>query len=284
MDREIPETDSSLSIEVPWCIHEVLLVAATMKKNMYPFENIASEACAAPAPWWMSCDLATRSLLSSAKNFSGEFRRDFRTITQADKSYDEKLSILLKYTQYDLSEVQRYAALAVLNSLNSRTYNVFSIALNFERDPVLVEFATAITHAFEIKDKYSRRWGTLYALVSKKKSGQVIAELGVTERTFIDVVEQLRTSRSSQYSTKLGRFLGEVDVSGFECYLWPLESFSGDLDDMDVVKERWKLAGLYQLVEFPQRPYTAHFSESLEQTWREWPLFEVVVEHGVRIR
>ena len=90
--------------------------------------------------------------LSLAKNFSGEIRRDFYAIMRADKSSEEKLSLIFKHTKYALSDTERACSLEILDGLNSKTYNVYTIALNLAECPVLKAFAEAINAGFDFKD------------------------------------------------------------------------------------------------------------------------------------
>jgi hypothetical protein len=132
-------------------------------------------------------------------------------------------------------------------------------------------------------DKYTDGWRLVYALIGYAPDGRVLAEFGVTEKTIDDVVERLTKPAAAKTRTKLGRFLADIESIGADCYLWQLESQYGDLDDAGFVKDWWKLAGLTAGVTFPQRGYT-EYDDSKDRYWRQWPDFETVVQHGLRVR
>lgn len=133
-------------------------------------------------------------------------------------------------------------------------------------------------------DKFSRCWRFLYGLASRTPANIIIAETGVTGKTIQEVVARLGSKKAATLNNKLGRYLAEVQEAGTACYLWPLETHFGDLDDAGAIKERWVLSGQSAGIVFPQRSYPVVFYDPLPTAWRTWPDFEAIAAAGLRIR
>lgn len=220
--------------------------------------------------------------LSTVKNFSGEIRRDFYAIIKSVAS-EEKIFLIAKHTEYKLSDEELTIAIDELNNLNSNNYNVYTIAIIFSSNPKLKNFAQAINDGFAFKDKYTKNWRLIYALIGYPAKGSAFAEIGVTEKNMEHVIARLKSPASVKANTKIGRFLAIVEATKTECYLWQLESQFGDLDDAADIKDWWKLAGLSTDVTFPCRAYTASFTDSKKYYWRHWPAMESVIQFGFRV-
>ncbi len=224
--------------------------------------------------------------LSTAKNYSGEIRRDFLAFRDPDKSLSEKLALVMKHIEYSPTDVQIDCALDTMSRQESKTFKVYDIAQAFHTIPSLQDFAAAIDKGFTWKDKYTVRWQTLYALMAKigPDASIISAEFGSTEKSINDALNKLRNPRAALHNTKTGRFLRDVSAQRVVCYLWPLESYTGDLEAVGCIKDRWKLAGLAKRVRFPQRPHIEYaFERDPETLCREWPPFEAVVQYGIGI-
>lgn len=221
-------------------------------------------------------------VISSAKDFSGEIRKDFRAIMDAGMPPTERLALILKHTDYELSESERLKAIEAIGGLGKM--NVYSIAISFKNRTDLKALAEAIETGFEFKDKTTPRWGLLYALVAKLPSGEIVAELGVTEKCVSFVMDRLSSAKVATHNTKIGKFLHFVEQHSAPCYLFSLESHSGCLDVLGYVKDRWKLAGLMTGVKFPTREHTEWSLLNSGKQERVWPLFEDVVQFGLKVR
>ncbi len=218
---------------------------------------------------------------SNIKAFTGEIRSDFRAIMDAGKSPAEKLELILKHTDYEPSASERLLAIKVIDGLNRKTDSVYRIIRNMDGHDDLLRLANAIEAGFEFKDKTTPRWGLLYALIARLPSGDFVAEMGVTEKSVSTVINRLGLAKAATYNTKIGWFLKLVEQNAVPCYLFPLESHFADLDVLGVVKDRWKLAGLAAGIQFPTRPYTMR---DFRKPVRVWPLFDNVVQLGLKVR
>jgi hypothetical protein len=157
-------------------------------------------------------------------------------------------------------------------------------------------------------DKYFERWRFVYALVALTPAHTIIAVTGTSIIPTQQLIARLQSEEAARRDTRLGRFLAEVRDIGAACYLWPLESYFGDLDEIDAIKDRWILVGQAAGLLFPQNPIprwvfdpvptpgpykssaditiSARISRLRDPTptlWRTWPDFSDIEAMGFRI-
>jgi hypothetical protein len=92
-------------------------------------------------------------------------------------------------------------------------------------------------------DKYFERWRLVYALAARTPGNIVTAVTGSSVGPIEQLVSRLQSERASTRDTRIGRYLADVRAIGAACHLWPLESYFGDLDEIEVIRHRWMLSG-----------------------------------------
>jgi hypothetical protein len=130
--------------------------------------------------------------------------------------------------------------------------------------------------------KYDHCWRLLYALIGIRHPEPLIAEIGVTQIPMSKVIDRLQKPHAANSATRIARFMHDIEAHAMPCYLLPLESHFGDLDDAGVVKWRWRDAGKQAGIEFPERPGMTEFREPND--WRVWPDLDFVAQFGIVIR
>lgn len=218
-----------------------------------------------------------------ARRFSGELRRDFHAITERGKTPAERLALILKHADYQCSGAEYEAAIAAIGCAGlQNTGNVYTILAQLDMAG-LQTLARAGKKAFTFEDKYTRIWRSIYCLVGQPVSAlpetALIAEVGVTSKPLDELTARLRRPETSRHNTKLGRLLAALGTA----YVLPVESHFGDLDDMDIVKEWWRLAGMEQGVRFPEKP-SPPVPVRPEKVLRTWPDFDWFAAAGARVR
>lgn len=149
----------------------------------------------------------------------------------------------------------------------------------------LREFALSAREGFTFRDKQTLRWGLIYAMIATSSTGLISAELGFTELPVAGVLARLRKPNMATYDTKQGRFIEGVEAGGLSCRFWQLESHAGTLDDMQIIKNYWKVSGSARGVHFPAPPYVlGKVKMNLDRPCRQWPDQDAVLCSGIRIR
>ena len=104
----------------------------------------------------------------------------------------------------------------------------------------------------------------------------------MTQLPLAHVVARLQKPHPANAGTRIARFMHEIEAGTLRCYLLPLESHFGDLDDTSAVKWRWSNAAKQAGIHFPQRPGLSDFREPND--WRVCPDPDYVQEYGIVVR
>ena len=222
--------------------------------------------------------------IKGAVSYSGDIKRDFDDVScTRNLTSKQRLVIIRKYVSYSLSESQNTKILKIIEKVLPNHGNFYSLCYRLQDDQSLKDFGDACLSRFQFVDKFTKRWSLIYAIIFLPKDhSKITAELGLTRQPHEKLVARFKRQIHTEHRTKIGGFVfREARNKHGSLYMVPLECSYGDLDDIGIVKDRWRNAGLEAGVEFPEWPYRAEFFDP--GPIRFWPSRSHVSAIGLQI-